>query len=140
MIPAKCRVRHDTEEGTFGDCMRAVIASVLELDADTVPHFFHDNPEPEEGQRRVREWLSERGLAQFTMHLDGSIPLEDVLEFQGAQNPGAPIILLAQSGGGTDHVVIVQDGKITHDPSWFPCGIKGPNSAGYWSFTVIVRK
>lgn len=39
MKPQDQRVMHDPENGQQGDCMRAVIASLLELDIEAVPHF-----------------------------------------------------------------------------------------------------
>ena len=45
MKPVKQLFHHDPANGVWGDCFRAVIASVLSLPVEAVPHFFDGNPE-----------------------------------------------------------------------------------------------
>ena len=138
MIPVFCRVKHDPENRTFGDCLRAVVASILELDSEAVPHFYHDDCDGETGDRRLREFLKTKGLTPFVSYYPGSENLDDLLHVQQMQNPGVNFILFCQAGGG-DHVVICKDGKVVHNPSWVPSGVTGPNSNGFWGIMVFVK-
>lgn len=62
MTPVKQRYKHDPENGVWGDCHRAAVASVLDLALDDVPHFADGGAGGEEFERRVREYLLSRGL------------------------------------------------------------------------------
>lgn len=139
MIPAICRIKHDPDAGTFGDCLRACVASILELDADDVPHFFHDGCDGETGTQRMREWLSERQLAPFFIQYDGHHSLDEILELQGAQNPDVHYLLYGRTAD-EDHVVVARGDKVVHNPSWYPTPLVGCGSHGLWTMMVIVRK
>jgi hypothetical protein len=45
MKPIDQEFMHDPEKGIIGDCFRACIASILELDINEVPHFYRDHKE-----------------------------------------------------------------------------------------------
>jgi len=139
MTPAFCRIKHDPEAGTYGDCVRACIASILELNSEDVPHFYEDNCSGETGHARIREWLAERKFVPFYVYFNGADPLETVLDHMAVANPETFYMLFGCSGLG-DHVVVCQGGKIVHDPAWYPTGIKGANSNGFWSIMVIAVK
>jgi hypothetical protein len=56
-------VKHDPENGTWGDCFRTCIACLLDVDPATVPHAYADGNLTEGHALRImREWLKERGL------------------------------------------------------------------------------
>ena len=57
-------VKHDPENGLYGDCYRACVACLLNLEVDQVPHFYHDGCNSEIGDKRCREWL-ELGHEQY---------------------------------------------------------------------------
>jgi hypothetical protein len=137
MIPVFCKVKSDAEAGTFGDCVRACIASILELPAEDVPHFYHDNCVGETGHKRIREWLAGRKLAPFHAYYNGEARLETVLEHMKLVNPDIYYMLYGNSGG-SDHVVVCRDDKIVHDPAWISDGIVSANSLGVWSVMVLV--
>jgi hypothetical protein len=44
MMPVEMIVDHCPEEGRYGDCFRACVASLMELPAEAVPHFCDGNP------------------------------------------------------------------------------------------------
>jgi len=52
-----------------GDCLRACVASILELDIEEVPHFCGEKPH-EEWFSRLAIWLRDRGLGCFYTTLD----------------------------------------------------------------------
>lgn len=138
MTPVVCRVKHDPDNGSYGDCMRACIASLLDLDAEAVPHFADNGVNGETALQAMREFLAMHGYVPFMMYADGVAPLEDVFEFMAAKNPGVHYVLFCNAGGA-DHVVICKDDKKVHDPSWYPLRIDGPNSGGYWAAMVLAK-
>jgi hypothetical protein len=138
MIPVHCRVKHDPDAGQYGDCVRACVASIMEIDAEAVPHFFHDDCNGDIGMDRVRAWLREQGLAPFFASFDGSHPMADILAMQKMQNPDVHYMLFGATDGG-DHVVVCHNGKVAHNPSWYPTPIVGPGAHGVWTIMVIAR-
>ncbi|RUW55633.1 hypothetical protein EOA32_01030 [Mesorhizobium sp. M1A.F.Ca.ET.072.01.1.1] len=139
MKPVFCQVKHDPDAGTFGDCVRACIASLLELGPGAVPHFYHDSCDGETGHTRIREWLATRGLVPFYAYYNGNDPLETVLEHMNTVNPGVHYMLYGNTGE-SDHVVVCCGNKIVHDPAWVPTDFVAANSTGYWSVMVIAVK
>jgi hypothetical protein len=138
MTPALCRVKHDPDAGTYGDCVRACVATILDLDTDAVPHFYHDNPTGEVGMQRMRDWLAGRGLAPYVSALPPD-PLADILDHMGQYNPTVPYMLYGSTSDGGDHVVVCRGGEIVHNPAWYGCRIVGPASVGHWQIVVLVR-
>lgn len=138
MIPVQCRVKHDPENGTFGDCLRAVVASMLELNAEDVPHFYHDNCDGETGHERLRVFLQMDDLVPFVSYFPGNENLENILQSQAVLNPNVYYLLFCSTDDG-DHVVICQDGRIVHNPSWVQSKVTGPNSNGYWGVMVFAK-
>lgn len=136
MIPAQCRVSHNPERGTYGDCVRACIASMLDIaDPDTVPHFYHDGCDGTVGLRRINEYLKPLGLVHFSVNYDGDLAHTDIM----ALIDPAVIYMLYGSDGEGDHVVICRGGKVIHNPAWFPRPMAGPGSHGYWTVAVLAR-
>ena len=138
MIPVHCRVKHAPDEGTYGDCLRACVASIMEVDAEAVPHFFHDDCDGQTGIDRMRVWLDDQGLSPFFTSFDGGHPLDDVLAIQAAQNPGVHYLLFGRTEGG-DHVVVCKGDKVAHNPAWYPTPIVAAGTHGFWTIMVIAR-
>lgn len=139
MIPVICRVKHEPETGKYGDCLRACVASVLELDAEAVPHFAEDEPGPEIANKRLTDFLVSRKLAPFWASYDASATVDDVLSYQAIQNPEAVYLLFGRTESGGDHVVICKGGEIVHDPAWYRSPMIAPGSCGAWVVMVICR-
>lgn len=137
VIAVQCRVPHRPEENKYGDCVRACVASILELDAEHVPHFYHDNPTPEVGMQRIRDYLRPSHTAFVTNYPPE--PLNDLLLIMGEANPDTVYMLFGSVGEG-DHVVICEGGKIIHNPAWIGCSLVGPGSHGFWQVMVIARR
>lgn len=131
MKPVKQSLRHDPAAGINGDCYRAVIASIFELELEAVPHFAHDGADFITVRRRVSDWLRTRGYFQFSAAFGDS--LDRVFEYVATINPGVPYILNGASRSGCNHAVVCLDGRIIHDPSIDGAGIVGPCNDGlYW--------
>lgn len=138
MIPVNCRVKHDPANGTYGDCIRACIATMMELDAEKVPHFKHDDCDGPTLNKRIRTWLEMHNFAPFWLHYDGKDSLKDTLAMIGELNTNATYMLYGSIVGG-DHVMVCRGDKIVHDPAWFPQTFVGPGSHGFWSVMLITK-
>ena len=113
MKPTDQEFLHDPAAGVFGDCMRACIASVLELPREDVPHFLATNPGENECERAINTWLAQHGLYLFTVSYDSFLSYLEC-------NPGLNIYHLIygpspRSGVGL-HAVVGRNGEIAHDP------------------------
>lgn len=137
MTPAHCRLKHNPPE-QYGDCLRAAIATVLDLDTEQVPHFYHDNPASDVALHRVRDFLFAGGDAPFIINYPPDIARDELLEMLGTLNPNATYLLFGNTGN-EDHVVVCQGGKVVHNPAWYGGTLVGPSSMGYWMVLVIAR-
>lgn len=131
-----CRVRHEPPN-SYGDCLRACVASVLDLSWEDVPHFVQDNPSPHTAIARLRHWLTAHNLAPFTMQLPGE-PLDEVLSYMGQMNPSSVYLLFGGTDDG-DHVVVCKGGRIEWNPSWTKDRLVGPGTGDVWQVMVMGR-
>lgn len=136
MTPVHCRVRHNPPEA-YGDCLRACIASVLDMEPEQVPHFMDGNPDAGAMMAQLIQWLGERGLAPFTVMLPGE-PLDAILEHMGSLNPASTYLLFGGTGDG-DHVVVCQGGRIVWNPAWYGGHLVQPASGDIWQVMVLGR-
>jgi len=89
-------------EGAGGDCVRASVASILDLPLSEVPHFLEIAPEPQLWGLAFEDWMEARGLYVWLKH--GHV------EFEGYYLVSGP------SPRGVSHMVVYRDGKLAHDP------------------------
>jgi len=127
MIAHKQQFRHRPEQGEHGDCMRTVIASLLELDPGEVPHEHRDLVAGEQ-DAQMNAWLSSRGMAIVSLAFPD--PPQLVMEGMAVWNPGQIYMLSGRSRSGFDHVVIARDAEIIHDPHPDNVGLTDPDSNG----------
>lgn len=130
-------VKHDPPN-SYGDCVRACIASLLSMPAEHVPHFYHDNCEGVEGNQRLKEFLQTVGYAPFWVAYDGASRLDEIQRIMTLNAPSVHYMLFHANSGG-DHVIICKDDQIVHDPAWYRLPITGPNSIGNWGVLVLVK-
>lgn len=139
MTPHAQLIKHDPDNGHYGDCQRTCVAAILDLHPSEVPHFCDDPTatRADEGwwEKRQAKWLAARGLTAVTIAYSGDASLNDVMLWTSRQNPTTPMILLGQSSLGCNHVVVVMDGIIVCDPSGN--GIVGPSLEGVWEISVL---
>jgi hypothetical protein len=107
---------YQSRQGRGGDCLAAVIASLIELDLEAVPDFMagdgiHTWP------IAFGAWLQSRGLEAIPVARHGDLPA--VLAHL-AEHYGSSPYLLAGRVGDVDHghvVIAGGAGQILHDPS-----------------------
>ncbi len=131
MLKQKQKFKHDPDNDVWGDCFRTCIASLLDLDANIVPHFAHGCNTTEEWEKcyqQTDEWLKERGLYFVQIPLTGD--LETILEMMNNSNPTLNFLICGESKNGTNHNVVCRGGEIVCDPSLDDSGIVGPTDEG----------
>lgn len=142
MTPVFCGVSHDPNNGSDGDCLRACIATVLNLPAEAVPHVMRSSGNVAEMWQELRDHLKLSGLAPVVMNFAGQIPLNELLTVFEAQNPGAVVIVIGTGHYGSTHAVVAQGGEIVHDPSLSSEGLVSPVETAdglFWQMVVIAR-
>ncbi len=125
MIPVDQQCLHDPARGVFGDCMRACIASLLELPASMVPHFteMDENSTNHNWINNTQEFLKLYGFM--------FIEVEDIRWCWRSRCLGAPLFMAGGKSprGDFGHWVIgemTRDGfKMVHDPHPSRDGLNG---------------
>lgn len=115
MIPVYQRNRHVPAASIYGDCLRASVASVLELALDDVPHFMHGLPAPEVWIPALKTWAKSRGLD--AVFVAGAPNLSDTLAMMAHGFPGRHYVLAGTAPGGLQHAVVGYGDRIVHNPS-----------------------
>lgn len=138
MTPVLCRVKDDPDNGSYGDCVRACVASILNMDGDAVPHFFHDNCSGRVGNDRIAAFLRPLGFAPFLVNYPGDITRDDILDMMAVMNSNVYYMLFGRTENG-DHVVVCKGGKQVHNPSWIGSPLIAAGEHGFWTVMVIAR-
>jgi hypothetical protein len=141
MKPQRCIVG-----GKKGDCFRACIATICELDAREIPNFIEQDCGKGEMFVVAREWLHQRGFGLFETYCSAGWPLEKVLRLYSEDNPGAPVIIagVSQSHPDETHAVVALNGTIAHDPSGagitapYPCNCSDAECTAAWWFIYVI--
>lgn len=135
--------RHDPNNGVNGDCVRAVIASLLNKEnVEEVPHFgegldFSSSDAVPVFEQRIDAYLGTQQVKKFrTAYTCG---LDDLYNFVLRDNPGVPIIVEGMSPRGRNHSVIYFNGVLAHDPHPDGGGIIGQMDNGQIHVTVLVN-
>jgi len=134
MRPVDQLVPHDPENGRWGDCMRACVASLLELPAEDVPHFMDGGPSQSEFVRRLHGFLVPRGLWVMThdhfwlAHLLEQSHVPEVYHIISGPSPRFPDCF---------HAVIGRNGEVVFDPHPSRAGLD-PATRGQWQLEFLV--
>lgn len=135
MRPQPMLVTHDPEHQHFGDCARACIASVLDMDTHQVPHFYHDGI-GENGHQRMQGFLRNHGLClvqvpMIAIQNDHTLDLQEVLTVADYWTDGLSHYMLGgTSETGCGHFVIAKGDKVVHNPG--DADLIGPQDDGFW--------
>lgn len=137
MTPARCLIHHDPSNDSYGDCLRACVATVLDMDPLTVLHFADHGRTADAAMRELRRWSMSHGLMPYVVGFP-PVPLDELLDQQRLINPDSVYILTGATADGTDHCVVCRGGAVVHNPS--PGSrVVGPTSEGWWQVMVIAR-
>lgn len=93
------------DKGEIGDCVRAVTASILELERDQVPHFVQLKP----GADWYDDW-------EAFMMKHGIQPIMLTGPWDNIPKPTGYYLASGPSARDCRHIVIMWDGKVIHDP------------------------
>ena len=133
---------HDPENGIYGDCSRTVIACLLGIPRDNVPHV-HVKEDSETFFNREKEYLKSKGLWRVHLSFSEDYELDTVLASGKNITEGREYGLVGTSANGTNHIVICHEDKIVWDTSRDDSGIVGPALCGdgeyRWLIEIIVR-
>ena len=127
-------MHHDPENGIYGDCTRTAYASILEMEPEMVPHFFHDGCSGGEGAKRIEAFLAQIGLHRMILATEQK-PAE-FLEYMGRMNPDLYWVM-GCSSPTADHSVVCLGGKVVHDPARETPGEYGKTESG-WTWAEIL--
>jgi hypothetical protein len=131
--------RHDPENGVYGDCFRTVIACLMRLKPEEVPHVVGPGTTSDVSNSAMRKFLSAHGFVLLEIAFPGEMPLADALHLGGVLSHGMHWILSGRSRNGCNHVVICKEAEIVHDTSIDQSGIVGPTDVDQWWIGWLVR-
>lgn len=124
---------------SYGDCLRACIASLLEVPRALVPHFNIDGAHGPELWQRINSWLhNEHSLLMFGVGWTGDIELDTIVEVVSNNNPGIHFMVIGALSDGTPHCCIYRDGEMVHDPATWQTGGLVKALDDIWSVIVLV--
>lgn len=125
-------LNHGQPGAINGDCLRACLATILDLAADDVPHFMASDLDT--WYQRVTDWLKPRGLAWLCMNWPATYMPDQVLNLH-------PVVMVGGKSprGPWGHFVVGQIGphgyRLLHDPHPSRAGIVGEPE----DFVLLVR-
>ena len=127
MIPVDMQILHDPENGQYGDCQRACIASLLNINTDDVPHFHEGTDDEKIFDSRLNEFLCSKGL----FHLETTF-------FDLSKKPDCYHMIYGKTERDTWHAVIGFNGEVIHDPHPSKAGLLDDEKED-WIFAFLVN-
>lgn len=126
---------HDYKNGLIGDCFRAAIASVLELDISSVPHFVRDFYGDEDGlYSAVYSYLANYGF--FLLEVSYPIGLKQLKRQKENLNIDCYHLITGVDHDGDGHACVGLNGELIHDPHPLQRGFA--NSQNEWKILFFV--
>ena len=135
MTPQKQLLRHDPDNGVYGDCFRTTLACLLDLAPAEVPHFMDGAVSDATGVDAANAWLAKRRMMLICFPFDCGLDL--LFATMAKLNPGVHYLLTGESRSGVNHCVVCRDDRIVWDPSLTDAGIVGPTSEGHYWINVL---
>lgn len=147
MLRQKQLLKHNPDEGIYGDCHRTALACLLDIPVEQAPHFIGEN----EARRKRGEtddmlawlphqaaWLAELGYATVDISFHGDEGVEPIFRYMQARNPNIYYLLGGTSPRGTHHTVICCGGGFEWDPHPDGGFLTGPFDNGFYEITFLV--
>lgn len=111
-------ILHDPENGKWGNCYQAALATLLQLPLEEVPHFYDQGVFDKFAEQ---EWLAERGFTMLWL----TVPEFDLFKETAIRRCFHLISGSTERfNGEVDHVVVAKDGKTFFDPHPSRAGLK----------------
>lgn len=121
MIPVDKLVEHDPENGKYGDCMRACIASLLEMETEDVPHFY-ETGKFEDYDFKLTEFLKSKNIKiVYTSHEGCNFGNKTIYH-----------LIFGTNHCGILHACVAKNGVLVHDPNPNRNGLKEVDSFGFF--------
>lgn len=133
MTPVDQEFVHKPEIGQYGDCQRAVIASLLDLPISDVPHFLKEaSGDAGLYWEMLQEFCRKHGYVYLTIPAisGGAFYGEYGDVFHEISGP-------SPRGNGVFHAVVGCNGGIVFDPHPSRAGLVGDPST--WEYSYLVR-
>ena len=137
MIKTDQLFAHDPTLGVYGDCMRATIASLLDLPSEAVPHFLYDNCNNDEYNERMSTYLGDRGLCyiefgafDLDLHLYNIHHMTPVYHSICDESPR-----FVSEG----HAVVGCNGQVVHDPHPTKAGLPKVTENRVLGFIIVAN-
>jgi len=135
MKPVNQEFVHNPETGQWGDCQRAVIASLLELPISEVPHFGQiAQGDSVVFYAELQKFVALHGYVYVTTHAKYGFSTFGLAEASVYHEISGP----SPRGSGIYHAVVGYDGAIVFDPHPSRAGLAGDPDA--WEFSFLVKR
>lgn len=131
-------IRHDPDNGHWGDCARAAIAGLLQRPLVEVPHFNLHNMAGRSQSDAFRAWLKPYNLTLFETAFEPD--LEGLFQLMDSLNPGLLYILSGTSPRGRNHAVLARGDNFVFDPHPDGGFLVGPSDDGYFHIQIIAHQ
>ena len=132
MTPVDQEFLHDPKNNVWGDCQRAVIASLLDLPISEVPHFNDiAKGESYEFYEEIQKFLKPLGYAWLVVHGAATHLV------YGTDDPVYHEISGPSPRGNGLHAVVGKDRQIVHDPHPDKTGLLGDQSQ--WTYGYLIK-
>lgn len=131
MKPVYKKIIHDPSKGLYGDCVRACVASLLDLEAEQVPHFMEGNPGDQVFMDRLFEFLRPLGLYPLAFPCN-------ISQIHGLDYIRGNYLMAGWSDKGIGHMVIATGRfHVVHDPNPMLPGCKPDGEGNYWIYLFV---
>lgn len=132
MKPVDQEYIHDPVNGSYGDCQRAVIASLLELPISEVPHFLVESKgDTDEYWDLLQAFLGKRGYVWMTLQ-----PGQTAMAYGEHNSIYHEIAGPSPRGNGITHAVVGLQGQVFFDPHPSRAGLVGDPALWQHSFLL----
>lgn len=133
MTPIDQEFIHAPENGQYGDCQRAVIASLLDLPIEAVPHFLQEaDGDPETYWKKLQGFVRSHGFVYLTVPARSGVSFfgDDGEIYHEISGP-------SPRGNGVSHAVVGCNGQIVFDPHPSRAGLTGDPAT--WDHAYLVK-
>lgn len=130
MTPVDQEFLHDPANGSYGDCQRAAIASILNLPLSAVPHFNADNTDVLTFHTRLKDFLATKNLGHY------EFTAFDFTMFGYPEPTPVYHLIYGMTERGFQHAVVGYNGEVVHDPHPSKAGLL-PDK-GQWSYGLLL--